>query len=64
MISESSIRRILAKRGLRLEMNRGKSRELYGIGYMVIDDRNTVVLGATHYAYDASLDDVAELLAS
>lgn len=63
MISEPSIRRTLAKHGLCLKKNRGKNRELYGVGFMVVDDSNTVVLGATHYPYDASLDEVAELLA-
>lgn len=61
MISESSIRRTLAKRSLRLKKNRGKNREIYGVGYMVVDDRNTVVIGATHHAFDATLGEIAEL---
>ena len=36
------------------------NRELFGIGYMVLNDRNVVELGATSREYDASLEDVAK----
>ncbi|WP_426608732.1 hypothetical protein [Bradyrhizobium sp. McL0616] len=36
-----------------------RNRELFGIGYMVINGRNMVELGATIHEYDASLEEVA-----
>lgn len=65
-MTESQIRKLLAKKELRLVKNRAnsKSRELYGVGYMVVDTyRNCVVIGATHWPFDATLDDAAELIA-
>lgn len=65
MLSESTIRRRLRAKGLRLEKAPARhwtSRE-YGPGYMVIDDRNTVLLGATRRPYDGTLAEAAELAA-
>ncbi|GLV24162.1 hypothetical protein TomTYG45_06040 [Sphingobium sp. TomTYG45] len=39
---------------------RSQLREHYGAGYMVVDYRNTVMLGACQRAYDATVDDVEE----
>lgn len=64
-MTELQIRKLLAKQDLRLIKNRAhsKSREFFGVGYMVVDECTTVVLGATHRAYDATLEDVAALVA-
>lgn len=62
---EQSARRQLAKHGLRLQKTpaRSSSRDLYGVGYMVSDARtSTLVIGATHRAYDADLEDVEALV--
>lgn len=62
---ENALRRKLKSDGYRLKkipaMHR--NRELFGIGYMVINDRNVVELGATCHEYDASLEDVAQFAA-
>ena len=57
---ESAIRRSLKKQGYLLHKTPARSKELdwYGVGYMVVDATNTVVLGATHHAYDGTLDEV------
>lgn len=59
-LSESAIRRALSKAGLRLQKTppRHPSRDWYGPGYMVVDNRNTVVLGATSRPWDATLMEV------
>lgn len=64
-ISESTIRRRLAKAGFRLQKTPSShwTRDRYGPGYMVIDDTNTVRLGAGQRPYDAALDDVREFAA-
>lgn len=65
-MTEPQIRKLLAKQDLRLIKNRAhsKSREFFGVGYMVVDAyRNTVVLGSTTRPFDATLDDVAALVA-
>lgn len=63
MLSENTIRRRLRAKGLRLEKtpSRHWTRDWYGPGYMVIDDRNMVVLGASQRPYDGTLDEAAEL---
>lgn len=64
---ESAIRRLLQKQGysLRKTPARSKERDWYGVGYMVVDaDRKTVVLGATHHAYDGTLDEVEAFAAA
>ena len=60
---EQNIRRKLEKRGYYL--NKGKQPvKGYGSGYMVVTaDTNTVAIGAHHWAYDATLDEVEEFLA-
>lgn len=62
---ELRLRRLLAKQDLRLQKTPARhwSREWYGAGYMVVDDRNCVVIGATHRPWDASLDEVEALVA-
>ncbi|WP_454684878.1 hypothetical protein [Ancylobacter moscoviensis] len=64
-LSESTIRRRLAKAGFTLQKtpSRHWTRDWYGPGYMVIDDTNTVRLGATHRPYDGRLEDVREFVA-
>lgn len=63
---ESAIRRSLQKQGysLRKTPARSKEREWYGIGYMVVDASNRVVLGAAHHAYDGTLDEVEAFAAA
>lgn len=65
-ISESAIRRRLAKAGFRLQKAPARHwSRYYGEGYMVTDDRNTVRLGACQRPYEATLEDVrafAELM--
>ena len=65
MLSESTIRRRLRAKGLRLEKAPARhwTRDWYGPGYMVIDDRNMVVLGASRRPYDGTLAEAAELAA-
>jgi hypothetical protein len=59
---ESTIRRKLKSGGYTLKKIPAahSNRELFGVGYMVINDRNVVELGATSHEYDASLEDVAQ----
>lgn len=62
---ESRLRRLLAKRDMRLEKTpaRHASREWHGAGYMVIDDRNCVVVGASHRPWDAMIEEVEAVVA-
>ena len=61
--SETSVRARLRSLGYRLQKTPARShlRAVYGVGYMVMNDRNIVVLGVTKHPFDATLDDVAEL---
>lgn len=63
-MTESSIRRQLAAKGYRLQKTpaRHHFRDLFGPGYMVIDERNVVVLGANQRCWDATLEQVADWL--
>lgn len=63
-MSESTIRRQLAAKSFRLQKTPARhwTRAWYGPGYIVTDDRNVAVLGASQRPYDATLDDVRELL--
>ena len=63
---ESAIRRSLKNHGysLRKSPARSKERDWYGVGYMIVDASNTVVLGATHHAYDGTLDEVEAFAAA
>lgn len=63
---ESAIRRSLKKQGYLLHKTPARSKELYwyDVGYMVVDATNTVVLGATHHAYDGMLDEVETFAAA
>lgn len=58
--SESALRRHLTKAGFRLKKTPARhwTRAYYGPGFMVLDDTNTVKLGAFQRPYDAKLDDV------
>lgn len=58
---ERDSHRLLKAAGYNLKKTPARhwSRESYGVGYMVIDDRNVVVCGATQHEYDATLLDVA-----
>ena len=63
-LSESTIRRRLAKAGFRLQKTPARHwTRHYGEGYMVTDDTNTVRLGACRRPYDGTLDDVREFVA-
>jgi|GEM_PF-3476298 len=57
---ESAVRRSLQQQGysLRKTPARSKEREAFGVGYMVVDDRNTVVLGANNHPHSATIDEV------
>ncbi|MGY4332976.1 hypothetical protein ACVWWG_007393 [Bradyrhizobium sp. LB7.2] len=59
---EATIRRKLKPEGYTLKKipSTHGNRELFGVGFMVLNDRNVVELGATCHEYDASLEDVAE----
>ncbi len=63
---ESAARRSLQKQGYSLRKTPARSieRDWYGVGYMVIDASNTVVLGATHHAYDGTLHEVEAFAAA
>ncbi|TGN80510.1 hypothetical protein EOW77_0028235 [Bradyrhizobium yuanmingense] len=58
---EAKIRRKLSSENYFLKKvpARHSNRELFGVGYMVFNDRNIVELGATSHEYDASLEEVA-----
>jgi hypothetical protein len=59
-VLENKLRRIAARRGLRLEKSRRRDPNAidYG-GYMLVDAySNTVVAGATHHAYDCTLAEI------
>jgi hypothetical protein len=61
---EARLRRIASLQGLRIQKSRQRSPELPGYGgYMLVNDRNYIEMGATSFAYSASLDDVADYLA-
>ena len=63
---ETHLRKRLAENGYILKKTppRHRSRKIHGIGYMVIEaDRNYVVLGSTHWPYDADIYDVEAFLA-
>ncbi|WLR98662.1 hypothetical protein [Shinella sumterensis] len=63
---ESAARRSLKKQGysLRKTPARSNEREAFGVGYMVVDDRNTVVLGANNHPHSATLDEVEAFAAT
>lgn len=62
-VRENRLRRMAQRRLLRLEKSRRRDPRAADFGsYMVIDHRNTVVLGATHNGYSATLDDVEAYL--
>lgn len=62
-ISESAIRRRLAKAGYRLQKTPSRHwTRYYGEGYMVMDDCNVAVMGARQRPYEATLDDVREFV--
>jgi hypothetical protein len=55
---EDRMRRKLSKEGYRLQKapSRHWTREYYGAGYMIIDDRNVAVAGAFQREYELSLE--------
>ncbi len=59
-IREDRIRRLLIKNGYRLYKTPARSwlRQYYGPGYMIVDERNTIVSGCAGREYSATLDDV------
>src|SRR5579859_2201461 len=63
-VKENRLRRIAERRGLRLEKSRRRDQRAPDYnGFMLVDAyKNTVVLGATHFAYSASLEDVEAFL--
>jgi hypothetical protein len=63
---ESRIRRLLAKDGFVFKKTPARSWHWanFGPGYTVVDDRNTVVSGATHHAYSDTLEDVEVFVAA
>jgi hypothetical protein len=61
---EQKARRRLARRGYILNKGRQAAAGL-GSGYMVVEaESNTVAIGAHHWAFDATLDDVEDFLAA
>ena len=59
-VLENRLRRVATRRGLRLEKSRRRDKNAidYG-GYMLVDAySNTVVAGASNYAYDCTLADI------
>ena len=62
-VRENRLRRMAQRQLLRLEKSRRRDPRAYDFdGYMLVDDRNTVVLGARLHAYDATLDEVEAFL--
>jgi hypothetical protein len=65
-VTENRLRRIAARRGYRLEKSRRRDKNAidYG-GFMLVDAyKNTVVLGATSFAYSSTLDEIESFLNS
>jgi hypothetical protein len=65
-VKENRLRRVAARRGFRLEKSRRRDPAAidYG-GYMLVDSStNTVVLGAGHHPYSATLEDIEDYFAS
>ncbi len=62
-VRENRLRRMAIRQGLRLLKSRRRDERAvdYG-GYMLVDDRNFVVEGASSFAFSASLDDVEAYL--
>jgi hypothetical protein len=61
---ENRLRRMAQRQGLRIEKSRRRDPRAvdYG-GYMLIEaSRNELVLGASHHAYDATLDEIESYL--
>jgi hypothetical protein len=58
---EKDFRQLLKKAGYNLKKTPANhwTREHYGVGYLVTDDRNVVVCGAAQREYDATLLQVA-----
>jgi len=63
---ENRVRRLLARKGFRLNKSPSRStyRQWFGSGYMIVDDRNCVVSGATNRPYSDSLADVEAFVAA
>src|SRR5262249_38653901 len=63
-VLENKLRRIAARRGLRLEKSRRRDPNALGYGgYMLVDAyNNTVVAGATNHEYDCTLADIEKEL--
>jgi hypothetical protein len=59
-VLENRLRRVAARRGLRLEKSRRRDKNAVDYGkYMLVDVyRNVVIAGGTHYAYDATLAEI------
>ena len=57
---ERRVRRALRPHGITLRKtpSRCASREVYGVGYMLIDDENDIIMGAKTRRYDAALKQV------
>jgi hypothetical protein len=62
-VLENKARRVLSRRGYRLlkSHRRDKNAFDYG-GYMVVDDRNNVLIGCRHNEFDATWKDVGAFL--
>jgi hypothetical protein len=62
-VRENRLRRMAQRQLLRLEKSRRRDPKAPDFnGYMLIDDRNVVVLGAYDFAYSATLDQVEAYL--
>jgi hypothetical protein len=62
-IRENRLRRMAERQLLRLKKSRRRDPRAPDFGgYMLVDDRNNVVLGASQNAYEATLDDVEAYL--
>jgi hypothetical protein len=63
-VLENRLRRVAARRGLRLEKSRRRDPNAIGFGgYMLVDAyKNTVVAGCTRHEYDCTLAEVQAFL--
>ncbi|ADH89250.1 hypothetical protein Snov_2903 [Ancylobacter novellus DSM 506] len=64
-MSESTIRRRLAKVGFRLQKTPAHhwTRAEFGTGYEVVDEGDMLILGCSQRPYDATLEDVRTFVA-
>lgn len=59
---ENRLRRLAARRGLKLEKSRRRDPDSIGYGGYMLLHGNNVLVGATQHEYQASLDDIEDAL--